>query len=71
MDAQEGGIPDEFRMEDLTEDQERAVCLVANVARLLKEGLVTVQFTDEDEGPRVALTEKRLQGSRGNGSAER
>ena len=52
------GVPDEFRMEDLTEDQKRTVCLVANVARLLKEGLVTVQFTDEDEGPRIALTEK-------------
>jgi len=52
------GIPDPFRVEDLTEDQVHLIKFVVALDELVKDGLVEIEFTDEDEGPRAKLTPK-------------
>jgi len=51
-------IPDMFRLEELSERQLDAIKLAAGIGRMIEEGLLRVEFTDEDEGPILILTEK-------------
>ena len=54
-------IPEEFKLEELDEEQRETISLIVNIQRMVEEGLLTVEFTDEDEGPVLALTRKGIE----------
>lgn len=54
-------VPEEFRLEDLDEEQREIISLIVNIQRMVEEGMLTVEFTDEDEGPVLTLTRKGIE----------
>ena len=53
-------IPEEFRLEDLDEEQKETISLIVSIQRMVEEGMLTVEFTD-DKGPILALTGKGIE----------
>lgn len=54
-------IPEEFKLEELDEEQTETISLIVNIQRMVEEGMLAVEFTDEDEGPILALTRKGIE----------
>jgi len=53
-------IPEEFKLEELDEEERETVSLIVNIQRMVEEGMLTVEFIDKDEGPILALTGKSI-----------
>ncbi|OYT43113.1 hypothetical protein B6U84_06535 [Candidatus Bathyarchaeota archaeon ex4484_40] len=54
-------VPEEFKLEELDEEQKETISLIVNIQRMVEEGVLTVEFTDEDAGPTLALTGKGIE----------
>ena len=54
-------VPEEFKLEELDEEQKETISLIVNIQRMVEEGMLTVEFTDEDKGPILALTRKGIE----------
>jgi len=54
----EFGMPEEFIIEELTEEQKKFIQFLAALDKLKKWGLIEISFENEDIGPMISLTSK-------------
>ena len=59
--SRKANIPEEFKLEELDEEQKETISLIVSIQRMVEEGMLTIEFKDEDEGPILALTGKGIE----------